>query len=872
MPTLHSVLLRRARTVYVDHEPPSPAAAGDPHVATGLTALEAELLDRGHALTEPLRTALAGAGAEALADTGRGLLRAIDAQLGADRTHMPLFRDFPRSVPHDTFALYVDRVFSLLLQRPEQSCVLCGTVGAVHPVSPCAHLVCRSCWDGADYTGCPLCHRRIDRADPFLRPGRPTGAVRRPAPQGPLRLLVLGSSRTADAAAELAGLLARPTPLSPQDRDDVKVLVAHAAPGGLDWLPAELPVRETRALVLGTLLRDGGPATAEAVRTLLPGLLTTATDVLRLLCVWSGGEADLVAPPRLRGVPRALRRELLSVLDSLAVAPLVEDLRRHPRAWKRAAEVLHPYEHHARHPRAALAFATLRGTDPAGAGALGEALLRTAAEHPQAVAVRGGRLLARTWAGRVEEALREGDPEAAVALLRQRPGELVRRLDQLLRAYGGEELAPALDEALRAALPGVGPGPLVGAWGALRGRHLPSRRRVFFPRGRVAHAYGVDDVRAPLAQPVVARVCALLEAELLRRLGEASRYGLAVLDPALATVAVPFAERTAASSLVCVPRGSELALPQGRPLRLFLHWTEPEDTEADLDLSVVFFDDDWNVVGVCDFTDLRHGDAAVHSGDLTSAPAPHGATEYVDLDLAALRAGGARFAVPVVFSFDNVPFDELPDAFAGFMALPASGVRDAAFQPGGVRQRFDITGRSRICVPMLVDLADGRALWTDVHLPGEIGFHSAGRHGDGLGSLGRDLWAYFSGGARATVWDLACWHAAARADETAVVRRAPEPGAAGELWRYRRREGEDVPSFAARLRALGTPESREPADDAADLAARAADGRHVLLALVEGDVCPRRATGTLYRLFPGEVDAWREAERVTAGGLLTELA
>ncbi|MEU7136958.1 MXAN_6230/SCO0854 family RING domain-containing protein [Streptomyces sp. NPDC046261] len=879
------MLLRRARTVYVDHEPPTPAAALDPHVTAGLTALEAELLDRGHALTEPLRAALAGAGARALADTGRGLLRAIDAQLGADRTHMPLFRDFPRSVPQDTFALYVDRVFSLLMQRPDQPCVLCGTVGVVHPVSPCAHLVCRSCWDGADYAGCPLCHRRIDRADPFLRPGRPAGAALRPAPRGPLRLLVLGTSRTADAAAELAGLLARPTPLSPQDRDDVKVLVAHAAPGGLGWLPTELPVRETKALVLGTLLRDGGPATAGAVRELLPHLLTTATDVLRLLCVWSGGEADLLAPPGLRGVPRALRRELLSVLDSFGVAPLVEDLRRHPRAWKRAAEILHPYEHHARHPRAALAFATLRGTDPAGAGALGEALLRTAAEHPQAVAVRpaahhgpaaprGTRLLARTWAGRVEEALREGDAEAAVALLRQRPGELVRRLDQLLRAYGGEDLAPSLAEALRGALPAVGPGPLLGAWGALRGRHLPSRRRVFFPRGQVAHAYAADDARAPLARPVLARVCALLEDELLRRLGECSRYELAVLDPALACLTVPFAERTTAASLVSVPRGSALALPRGT-LRLFLHWTEPEDTEVDLDLSVVFFDDDWNLVGVCDYTELRHGDAAVHSGDLTSAPAPDGATEYVDLDLAALRSGGARFAVPVVFSFNDVPFDELPDAFAGFMALPASGVRDASFHPGNVRQRFDITGRSRVCVPMLVDLADGRALWTDVHLPGEIGFHSAGRHGDGLGSLGRDLWAYFSSGARTTLWDLACWHAAARADETVVVRRATAPGTAGELWRYRRHEGEDVPSFAARLRALGTPESREPAaddDGVDDLAARAAEGRHVLLALVEGSVCPRRATGTFYRLFPGAVDAWQEAERVTAGALLTRLA
>ncbi len=74
--------------------------------------------------------------------------------------------------------------------------------------------------------------------------------------------------------------------------------------------------------------------------------------------------------------------------------------------------------------------------------------------------------------------------------------------------------------------------------------------------------------------------------------------------------------------------------------------------------------------------------AAVHSGDLTSAPAPDGATEYVDLDLAALTAAGVRFVVPTVLSFNDVPFERLPDAFAGFMALDGpEDARGAASRP-----------------------------------------------------------------------------------------------------------------------------------------------------------------------------------------------
>ncbi|MFJ8841712.1 RING finger family 4 domain-containing protein [Streptomyces cyaneofuscatus] len=40
------------------------------------------------------------------------------------------------------------------------------------PLRP--HLVCRECWDGADHSGCPVCHRRTADDDPFLKPSAPT--------------------------------------------------------------------------------------------------------------------------------------------------------------------------------------------------------------------------------------------------------------------------------------------------------------------------------------------------------------------------------------------------------------------------------------------------------------------------------------------------------------------------------------------------------------------------------------------------------------------------------------------------------------------------------------------------------------------------
>ncbi|MER7462709.1 MXAN_6230/SCO0854 family RING domain-containing protein [Streptomyces sp. NPDC097981] len=866
MTAIESVLLRRLQTVYVDTAPHGSARTGGP----ALRRLESELLGRGFTLSPGLYSALAALPSGELARAHTRLVSLTDELLGANRTHVPLRRGFPRTVSRDADRVYVQRVFTHLLQEPDLPCVLCGEQRTVLPVSPCAHLVCRLCWDGSDYSACPLCNRRIDPADPFLRPYRPAGAEK-PGADGPPRLLRHGADLAADATSVVDRLLARRTPLSPQDREDLLTLLPLSAAASGE-LPEDVPVRETKALVVGTLL----PAADADGRAALLRLLTTATDVLRLLAVLSGGDAGLTPlPPRFTSAPRPLRRELLGVLDALPTPYLVEDMLRHPTAWKRAAETLHPFERHTRHPRTALAFAVLRDTPLS--SPLGAALRETAAAHPDAVRVDGDRIRPATWAGRLEQALARGEAGAAAALAGQRPGELVRRLDHLLRLHPGDRLVPELADALDRGLPAVGAGPLLSALGALRVRaeDRTGRRRVFFPKGRVASAQSVAEARPPLPAPLVAAVVALLEGEVLRRFAAAGAdpYELAVLDSSLADLTVPFGERSSAKSLVAVPRGSMQTLPEGEVLRLFLHWTEPAGNRTDLDLSVAFFDADWNFTGLCDYTSLAHGrqGAAVHSGDLTSAPAPAGATEYVDLDLAKLARQGDVYAVPLVFSFNNVPFEELPDAFAGFMALPARGPRDSSYDPRTVRQRFDLSGESRVTMPMVVDLNARRMLWADVHLPPADGFQSIGSHGDLLAVTASELWEAFGSGTRTTLWDLAVWRAAARSREVAVVRRAPLPGLPDELWHYRAGADEPTAAFAARVAALQPPQARTPGADADALAAELASGRRVFLALTHATVAPAGASGTVYRLFPGPCEAPDTCVRVSAGELVAEL-
>ena len=85
--------------------------------------------------------------------------------------------------------------------------------------------------------------------------------------------------------------------------------------------------------------------------------------MLRALVARSGGNPALLrSRPRLTPVPRPVRRALLAALDELDPAQAARDMLRHRRGWIAVGERLHPGEHAEWFPRAALAFAVLRGS------------------------------------------------------------------------------------------------------------------------------------------------------------------------------------------------------------------------------------------------------------------------------------------------------------------------------------------------------------------------------------------------------------------------------------------------------------------------------------------------------------------------------
>ncbi|MDX6235287.1 MAG: hypothetical protein QOG10_102, partial [Kribbellaceae bacterium] len=536
-------------------------------------------------------------------------------------------------------------------------------------------------------------------------------------------------------------------------------------------------------------------------------------------------------PVRRQSLPRAVRRTVLARLDRLPIESLVEDMQRHGRAWKRIAENLHPFEFAARYPVAALAFAVLRGTALDDTTATGRAILVEAARHPE-IRFDHGRLSMVTFAGRVEAAFATEHPAVALDLLRQRPGDLLRRLVQLARTLPVDAHG-SLVEAATAAAADVSPVVLTAALGQVR--TPPGDLRLFFPRGGTARVWTTLDDREPLPSELAGALADVLVAEFLRRAGVLPGIGRAFLDEELGRLAVPDSERHSSAKLLRMTRGSAQPIPKDELLRLFLHWVEPAGQRVDLDLSVAVYDEGWMFLGLCDQMRLRFDqDALVHSGNLTSAPAPQGSTEFIDLDLKAVRRVGGRYVLPVIFSYNNVPFEKLERGFAGVMRQPSN-----LFDPGAVEQTFDLSGPAKILQPFGIDLVTKEIRWYDVNLSAAGYGHSIVRYAGHLALMAAAMEDVHGSGDRVSLWELSCWHAAARTKEV-VVRCAD-----GSVVGYLRGEDEEVGAFARRLVARLEPDRYWDLDAAA---------RADFVAVITGDVDPK-AGAEVYALHPRLLDS-----------------
>src|SRR5262245_41211763 len=156
MDSIRTLLLARTHTVVLDPDRVA-SAATRPTRDVDLEKFEDELAQLGYVMSLDLAMMIRRLPYQALVELRAWIVSTLARALGAQRPHVPLFRAVPAPAPGDAPSLYLRRMLTWLATRPAQPCPWCGQIRPLGALDPCGHLVCRPCWDGGTYAGCPIC-------------------------------------------------------------------------------------------------------------------------------------------------------------------------------------------------------------------------------------------------------------------------------------------------------------------------------------------------------------------------------------------------------------------------------------------------------------------------------------------------------------------------------------------------------------------------------------------------------------------------------------------------------------------------------------------------------------------------------------------
>lgn len=545
-------------------------------------------------------------------------------------------------------------------------------------------------------------------------------------PDLPVADLLVSSKplRVADAEGlfDLAkDLIRRPVALSPDDREFVTAVLAHAS------TTAERPVlvgdehmadlltglrnRENWQTVVEALASVAGEfheavasvalRTAEGPDDLLRAVLSLYTSPLRDDSAAEHVRASRALADsayravRVRSVPKPIRHLLVQRLGELSDGYRADTLATRQNLWRRVMRYVHPYEF-------AATDAEKRALD----------IIHSNIEY-------------RTFASSVESAFEAGELVPAVDLLAQRPGQLVARIVHLATLDG--DLA-----YLRNAVAGAGSRAratqLVAAYNGLAAL-AAGRATVQRVTGRANFVRDQrGNVSAIAAAALQGSVLAALQSRIRGLGGELVPDGLVV--GTADSAAVSTINRDASSTDRAIERGERFVIggEQG-VLRLFVHWHNGPG-RVDLDLGALLLDADFRQVATVDYRSYQDNRGyATYSGDLTDAPAPNGAAEFIDIDLkAAIRLRPeARYVAMTVNSFNGQRLSTV-DHLAGAM-LRSDGDRGEHFDPRTVATAFRSSNESTLVSPMVVDLVTREAIWVDTSNGSQDAGHSIAEGG-----------------------------------------------------------------------------------------------------------------------------------------------
>jgi len=476
-----------------------------------------------------------------------------------------------------------------------------------------------------------------------------------------VKFRTLGIATEDEFASIFTKILASNDSVSSIDKEIIEWFLQHY--GNLVF-PETIPFKENLCIIGAYMVENGIP---------INELVKNPNDVLRIATHMSGGDVSLADNTKFRNFKRPERRILVKGLESVVNR---EDLVRHSGKWVKLAHSLHVGDYS---KKVYDAIKPLRENESV-----------------------------ETFNTKVERHLGAGHPVKATKLLVTRPGDFARRLDHLLRMAGTERNQIIVANKFISVADNVSTKVLLQLKGHFATRNNSTEKRVVFPKGNIQKAKLISGQSA-LPEKVVNSLVTGISKILTNRFSNLEDLGKVYIDPALQRCPIPFQQRSASDGTFSAARGTRFPFgdEETNTVRLFLYWVG-----LDIDLSATLFNENFHVMDKIFYCNIRVPRSGLyHSGDITRAP--HGASEFIDIDIEKALNAGARYVAMNVMVFRGKTFAEHDTCFIGWMARSAPESNEI-YDPKTVECKLDMNFDSTSAMPVIFDLTTREIIWTDM--------------------------------------------------------------------------------------------------------------------------------------------------------------
>ena len=336
----------------------------------------------------------------------------------------------------------------------------------------------------------------------------------------------------------------------------------------------------------------------------------------------------------------------------------------------------------------------------------------------------------KTYYGKLDENILNQD--SYIELLKQRPGEFVRRVDFMLRNknFDCEKTLTVFEEVCKNVSSN---NILFQLWAHFKNRDKYNYR-IFCIKGIVNKYAQIEDTREKISDENIKKVLTIIEKCLILRYSKQEKFDKKVyLDESLKKYMIPISERNtstiATGGVGKIVSGSRIKLDSEnyKFLRLFTHWRNIKDKDkeqerVDIDLSVEFIDENMTEIQSVSWHNMGGGRKidTFHSGDLVTAPWPNGANEFLDIDFIKARKY-YKYAIISNCVYTGQPFSEINDCYSGVMFMPEMAKKGKLFNPELVELKFYLKQKDVIqSIPFIIDLENLELIWVDVALNSRI--------------------------------------------------------------------------------------------------------------------------------------------------------